>query len=260
MIPLDQLPAWEPATGRLQAVIEAPRGSRNKYKYDPATGQLRLNKVLPVGAAFPLDYGFIPSTCGEDGDPIDVLVVMDEPAFPGCVVTARLVGAIEAEQTENGNSIRNDRLVAVLTPRATPRRFTRWTNWGASPSTRSSTSSSPTTRQRDERSSRSDAVGRKRPRTSLPPPCSPRPRRPGRPAGALDADAVLGQAVEVDARTWSQPCGLRSSIRGRFILTPPVNACRAGRACDHLSPARGASARRPAGPAWAGGPTRTARG
>lgn len=117
-IPLDQLPAWEPGTGRLQTVIEAPRGSRNKYKYDPAAGQVRLDKVLPPGMVFPLDFGFIPSTRGEDGDPLDVLVVMDEPAFPGCVVTARLVGVIEAEQTEKGATVRNDRLVAVLdTPR-----------------------------------------------------------------------------------------------------------------------------------------------
>lgn len=116
--PLNQLPAWETDTGRLQAVIEAPRGSRNKYKYDPESGQMRLDKVLPPGMSFPLDFGFIPSTKGEDGDPLDVLVIMDEPVFPGCVVTAKLVGVIEAEQTENGKTLRNDRLVAVLdTPR-----------------------------------------------------------------------------------------------------------------------------------------------
>ncbi|HEX4606786.1 MAG TPA: inorganic diphosphatase, partial [Urbifossiella sp.] len=98
--------------------IEAPRGSRTKYKYDPASGQVRLDKVLPPGMSFPLDFGFIPSTRGEDGDPIDVLVAMDEPAFPGCVVTTRLIGVIEDEQTEKGKTIRNDRLIAVLdTPR-----------------------------------------------------------------------------------------------------------------------------------------------
>jgi inorganic pyrophosphatase len=79
---------------------------------------MRLNKVLPPGMSFPLDFGFVPSTIGEDGDPLDVLVVMDEPAFPGCVVTAKLIGVIEAEQTEKGKTIRNDRFVAVLdTPR-----------------------------------------------------------------------------------------------------------------------------------------------
>jgi inorganic pyrophosphatase len=112
MTSLDQLPAWDHE--RIQAVIEAPRGSRNKYKYDPVSGQIRLDKVLPLGSAFPLNFGFIPSTQGEDGDPLDVLVVMDEPVFPGCVVTALLIGVIEAEQTEHGKTIRNDRLVAVL--------------------------------------------------------------------------------------------------------------------------------------------------
>jgi inorganic pyrophosphatase len=117
-IPLDQLPAWEPDSGRLQVVVDTPRGSRNKYKYDPESGVWRLAKALPLGAAFPFDFGFIPSTKGGDGDPVDALVIMDEPAMPGCVVSARLIGVIEAEQTENGKTIRNDRLVAVLdTPR-----------------------------------------------------------------------------------------------------------------------------------------------
>ncbi len=113
-VPLDQLPAWEPDSGRLQVVIDTPRGSRYKYKYDAEHGLWRLSKVLPLGAAFPFDFGFVPSTQGEDGDPLDALVIMDEPAFPGCVVRARLIGVIEAEQTENGKTTRNDRLVAVL--------------------------------------------------------------------------------------------------------------------------------------------------
>jgi inorganic pyrophosphatase len=112
-ISLDRLPVYADS-GRIQVAVEAPRGSRNKYKYDPACGQMRLDKVLPLGASFPFDFGFIPSTRGEDGDPIDVLLLMDEPAFPGCVVTARLIGVIDAEQTENGKTIRNDRLIAVL--------------------------------------------------------------------------------------------------------------------------------------------------
>ncbi len=64
--------------------------------------------------SFPYDFGFIPSTRGGDGDPVDVLVLMDEPAFPGCVVPARLIGVLEAEQTEDGKTVRNDRLVAVI--------------------------------------------------------------------------------------------------------------------------------------------------
>jgi inorganic pyrophosphatase len=67
-----------------------------------------------VGAAFPFDFGFVPSTLGEDGDPLDVLVLMDEPVFAGCLVPARLLGVIEAEQTErDGSTMRNDRLIAV---------------------------------------------------------------------------------------------------------------------------------------------------
>ena len=70
--------------------------------------------MLPAGAVFPFDFGFIPSTIGGDGDPLDVLLLMDEPAFPGCLVPSRLVAVIEAEQTErDGKCTRNDRLIAV---------------------------------------------------------------------------------------------------------------------------------------------------
>jgi inorganic pyrophosphatase len=89
-------------------------GSRNKYEYDRRLGLFRLSGVLPVGAFFPYDFGFVPSTRGEDGDELDVLVLMDEPAFVGCLVPARLVGVIEAQQTErDGTEAKNDRLVAV---------------------------------------------------------------------------------------------------------------------------------------------------
>ncbi|HKQ53541.1 MAG TPA: inorganic diphosphatase, partial [Pyrinomonadaceae bacterium] len=67
-----------------------------------------------AGAVFPFDFGFIPSTLGGDGDPLDVLLLMDEPAFPGCLVPSRVVAVIEAEQTErDGTRTRNDRLIAV---------------------------------------------------------------------------------------------------------------------------------------------------
>lgn len=97
-----------------RVVIETPKGSRNKYDFDPEIGQFSLGSVLPEGMSFPYDFGFLPSTLGDDGDPLDVLLLMDEPAFTGCVVPARLIGAIEAEQTErDGEAERNDRLVAV---------------------------------------------------------------------------------------------------------------------------------------------------
>lgn len=97
----------------LNVVIETPRGSRNKFKYDEDLQAFKLKTVLPAGAAFPYDFGFIPGTKGEDGDPLDVLVLMDEPAFAGCHISCRLIGVIEAKQTENGETYRNDRLVAV---------------------------------------------------------------------------------------------------------------------------------------------------
>ena len=97
----------------VQVVIETPKGSRNKYAFDAEQRTFKLKKVLPEGMVFPHDFGFIPSTRAEDGDPIDVLILMDEPAFPGCVVEARLVGVIEGEQSQDGKEERNDRLIAV---------------------------------------------------------------------------------------------------------------------------------------------------
>ena len=100
----------------LRVVIETPRGSRNKYSYEPDCDCMQLSTVLPEGMVFPYDFGFIPSTLGQDGDPLDILILMDEPVVPGCVVRARLIGAIEAEQKEKGEGwIRNDRLIAVAT-------------------------------------------------------------------------------------------------------------------------------------------------
>ena len=97
----------------LQVAIETPRGSRNKYSFDEEDHVYRLKAALPAGMAFPYDFGFVPQTEGGDGDPLDVLVLMDEPAFPGCVLLARLIGVLTSEQTEKGKTERNDRLIAV---------------------------------------------------------------------------------------------------------------------------------------------------
>ena len=94
-------------------VIETPRGSPHKYKFEPDLGTFTLSMVLPQGMTFPYDFGFVPGTCAEDGDPLDVLLLMDRPAFCGCVVPARFIGAIEARQTEKGKTVENDRLVAI---------------------------------------------------------------------------------------------------------------------------------------------------
>src|SRR5246500_4279950 len=97
----------------LRVVVETPKGSRNKFAFNPHEHTFELKKVLPAGMAFPYDFGFVPSTKGDDGDPIDVLVLMDEPAFPGCVLSCRPVGVIEGEQDAKKGKERNDRIIAV---------------------------------------------------------------------------------------------------------------------------------------------------
>src|ERR1051325_1190873 len=110
---ISSLPAFDEESGELNVLTETPKGSSNKFTYDEQRGLIKLSGVLPRGAVFPFDFGFIPSTLGGDGDPLDVLILMDEPAFPGCLIPARLIGVIEAEQTEDGETMRNDRLIAV---------------------------------------------------------------------------------------------------------------------------------------------------
>ncbi|MCX6046659.1 MAG: inorganic diphosphatase [Chloroflexi bacterium] len=100
-------------SGELNVIIDTPKGSRNKFKYDPELGLFKLAHVLPVGAQFPFNFGYLPATQAGDGDPLDVLVLLDEPAFTGCLVPARLIGLLEAQQTFEGKTTRNDRLIAV---------------------------------------------------------------------------------------------------------------------------------------------------
>jgi inorganic pyrophosphatase len=97
-----------------RAIIETPKGCRSKYDYDPQTGLFELAGLLPAGMAFPLAFGFVPSTKGEDGDPVDILVLADEDLPVGCLVTVRLLGVIDAEQTEQGEAKLNDRLVGKV--------------------------------------------------------------------------------------------------------------------------------------------------
>ena len=111
---LEHLDAREPDAGLVRVVVDTPKGSRNKYKYDETLGLYRLSKVLPLGLAFPYDFGFIPSTRAADGDPLDVLVLGEDALFPGCLVTVRLVGVLQAEQTEHGKTFRNDRLLGTI--------------------------------------------------------------------------------------------------------------------------------------------------
>jgi inorganic pyrophosphatase len=111
---ISRLKAFDDDRGGLNVIIETPKGSRNKFSYDAELELFKLGGVLPSGAVFPFDFGFVPSTIGGDGDPLDVLLLMDEPAFAGCLVPARLIGVIEALQTErDGETTRNDRLIAI---------------------------------------------------------------------------------------------------------------------------------------------------
>lgn len=111
---LTRLPAYDPKDKKLvHVIIETPRDTRNKFAYDPKLGIMRLKKVLPAGMEFPYDFGFIPSTKADDGDPLDVLLLMDESAHPGTLMRCRLIGIIEGEQKEDGKKMRNDRVLAV---------------------------------------------------------------------------------------------------------------------------------------------------
>ena len=83
--------------------IEIPKGSRNKYEVDHATGRIKLDRMLFTATRYPADYGFIDNTLGEDGDPLDALVLLDEPTFPGCVVRCRAIGMFHMRDEAGGD-------------------------------------------------------------------------------------------------------------------------------------------------------------
>ena len=120
---MQNVPPRESGSGRVHVVIDTPAGSRNKYKYDEQFATFRISRVLPRGAVFPYDFGSIPGTRAEDGDALDVLVLGLPASFPGCLVTVRLIGVLHAEQCDDGNRIRNDRLIGVLDTAQNPARL-----------------------------------------------------------------------------------------------------------------------------------------
>jgi inorganic pyrophosphatase len=96
------------------AMVECPKGCNQKFDYDQKTKSFKLSKILPAGLVFPFDFGMIPGTTGEDGDPLDIIVVSESGTFPGCFIECRLLGALQAEQTErNGDTMRNDRFIGI---------------------------------------------------------------------------------------------------------------------------------------------------
>jgi inorganic pyrophosphatase len=94
-------------------IVETPKGARSKLAFDYELGMLRLTRVLPAGFAFPFNFGSIPGTRADDGDPLDILLLMDEQVPAGTLVEARPIGVLEAEQIEEDVATRNDRLVGV---------------------------------------------------------------------------------------------------------------------------------------------------
>lgn len=109
------LPAFG-SNDAIHVVVESPRGSSVKLKYDPHLEAFTLSRPLPEGLIYPYDWGFVPSTRASDGDPLDAIVVWDRPSFPGVVLACRLIGVLVAEQNSKqhaGRRERNDRLIAL---------------------------------------------------------------------------------------------------------------------------------------------------
>ena len=98
-------------------VVEAPRGSPLKLKYEPQWEAMAISRPLPIGVTFPFDWGFIPSTSAADGDPLDAMVLWDVPSYPGVVLTCRAIGLLQVEQNRTNydpsERIRNDRILAI---------------------------------------------------------------------------------------------------------------------------------------------------
>lgn len=91
---LSRIPA-QPKPGLINVLVEIAAGSKNKYEFDKDLNAFALDRVLYSSVKYPYDYGFIPNTLADDGDPLDGMVIMDEPTFPGCVITARPIGMLE---------------------------------------------------------------------------------------------------------------------------------------------------------------------
>ncbi len=112
MTQLDRLPAHD-RDGHVRVVVEAPRGSRVKLKYDPELAAFTLGRPLSLGLHYPFDWGFVPGTRAPDGDPIDALVLHDVPTHPGVVIPCALLGVVKVKEKKRGKIQRNDRLIAV---------------------------------------------------------------------------------------------------------------------------------------------------
>jgi len=98
----------------ITAMVECPKGYNQKFDYEAESQRFKLSKILPAGMVFPFDFGMIPGTRGEDGDPLDIIIISESGTFPGCLINCRIIGALQAEQTErDGHTMRNDRFLGV---------------------------------------------------------------------------------------------------------------------------------------------------
>ena len=100
----------------VEVTVEIPKGSRNKYEVDHVTGRIKLDRMLFTATRYPADYGFIEGTLGEDGDPLDALVLLEEPTFPGCVVRCRAIGMFHMRDEAGGDDMRGKRAQLDETP------------------------------------------------------------------------------------------------------------------------------------------------
>jgi inorganic pyrophosphatase len=110
---LHEIPSFD-EDWRVRAVVETPRASTYKLAYDAETGTFHFRRALPLGLAYPYDFGFVPNTEAPDGDPLDVIVVHDVATFPGAVIPSRILGVVRLSQKEKGGKrAENDRVVVT---------------------------------------------------------------------------------------------------------------------------------------------------
>lgn len=119
---LDALPT-RASEDLVNVIVDTPKGSSEKFKYDLEARCYRVSRILPRGSVFPYDFGSIPQTLAEDGDPLDIVIICEAASFTGCLMNAKLIGTLSAEQREGNKVIRNDRLLGVPVTEVNPAEF-----------------------------------------------------------------------------------------------------------------------------------------
>jgi inorganic pyrophosphatase len=116
---------WDSSSKLLHVVVDTPKGSPVKFKYDVENRSYTIAHVLPPGLVFPFDFGSVPGTRADDGDPLDALILLEAPTFAGCLVPVLLIGVLVGKQTQKGRTLRNDRLIGVAAESRTYREIRR---------------------------------------------------------------------------------------------------------------------------------------